>query len=456
MQSLSLYPAFTNPFPTAPHDRQVLDPSRPRTELPFLDDLQRLVHSNLDYAAQPSPGHSASPFRYERSSFDSSASADSGGAMYDAFGANPSTAYATSTAAYPSLDPASSPPSRQHSDNGDAPSNRFASQSPVSSPVGPPSEPPPRLNLTFPQPMSAPSTQEHFSNPRHQPSLHSPTDRFPPLSSMLSADRGYSRMERFAFPPPSERRMSEPTSHFSSANHFQTPSAAYAATSAAAYPVHRAGSSAGSYADLYAGSEWAPKRENDERDRGEKLLDGPLGMPRFSPRDDAYSPIHSTFSGASSNSSLPPGTPPTRAVFGYGPYADPAGGYPGSGAPGPGGYALYDTGDEESASRPSTSGSMSYSYSPTAYPSVVDQANKTYSFVSLPGNTVRKRPRRRYDEIERLYSCSHPGCNKAYGTLNHLNAHVNMQKHGPKRHPNGEHQFPFRALFDSLPSGKIQ
>ena len=30
---------------------------------------------------------------------------------------------------------------------------------------------------------------------------------------------------------------------------------------------------------------------------------------------------------------------------------------------------------------------------------------KTYSFVSLPGNAVKKRPRRRYDEIERLYQC---------------------------------------------------
>jgi hypothetical protein len=31
---------------------------------------------------------------------------------------------------------------------------------------------------------------------------------------------------------------------------------------------------------------------------------------------------------------------------------------------------------------------------------------KTYSFVPLPGNAVKKRPRRRYDEIERLYQCS--------------------------------------------------
>nr|CAG8463389.1 12446_t:CDS:2 [Entrophospora candida] len=58
-----------------------------------------------------------------------------------------------------------------------------------------------------------------------------------------------------------------------------------------------------------------------------------------------------------------------------------------------------------------------------------------YSFVALPGINTKKRPRRRYDEIERHYSCNFPGCTKSYGTLNHLNAHVQMQKHGPKRHP---------------------
>ena len=64
--------------------------------------------------------------------------------------------------------------------------------------------------------------------------------------------------------------------------------------------------------------------------------------------------------------------------------------------------------------------------------------SKTYSFVSLPGNAVRKRPRRRYDEIERLYHCSWTGCTKSYGTLNHLNAHIVMQRHGNKRTPAGE------------------
>ncbi|KAF5387331.1 hypothetical protein D9757_005798 [Collybiopsis confluens] len=68
--------------------------------------------------------------------------------------------------------------------------------------------------------------------------------------------------------------------------------------------------------------------------------------------------------------------------------------------------------------------------------SPLDPNSKTYSFVALPGNAVKKRPRRRYDEIERLYQCSWPDCNKAYGTLNHLNAHVTMQKHGQKRSPN--------------------
>lgn len=54
---------------------------------------------------------------------------------------------------------------------------------------------------------------------------------------------------------------------------------------------------------------------------------------------------------------------------------------------------------------------------------------------SQSGSGARKRPRRRFDEIERLYNCSWAGCQKSYGTLNHLNAHVAMQKHGSKRSP---------------------
>ncbi|KAG4301396.1 hypothetical protein PCANB_002266 [Pneumocystis canis] len=58
-----------------------------------------------------------------------------------------------------------------------------------------------------------------------------------------------------------------------------------------------------------------------------------------------------------------------------------------------------------------------------------------YSFIPLPGAQTQKRPRRRYDEIERIYQCGWNGCEKAYGTLNHLNAHVFMQGHGEKRTP---------------------
>ncbi|KAL9053871.1 MAG: hypothetical protein Q9162_004518 [Coniocarpon cinnabarinum] len=58
-----------------------------------------------------------------------------------------------------------------------------------------------------------------------------------------------------------------------------------------------------------------------------------------------------------------------------------------------------------------------------------------YSFVPIPGTHQQKRPRRRYEEIERMYKCGWNGCEKAYGTLNHLNAHVTMQSHGSKRTP---------------------
>ena len=63
--------------------------------------------------------------------------------------------------------------------------------------------------------------------------------------------------------------------------------------------------------------------------------------------------------------------------------------------------------------------------------------SQVYSFVPIPGAQQHKRPRRRYEEIERMYKCGWQGCEKAYGTLNHLNAHVTMQSHGNKRTPEG-------------------
>ncbi|KJZ69208.1 hypothetical protein HIM_11408 [Hirsutella minnesotensis 3608] len=75
-----------------------------------------------------------------------------------------------------------------------------------------------------------------------------------------------------------------------------------------------------------------------------------------------------------------------------------------------------------------------YAQSPASAPPQ-QRPNQVYSFVPIPGAQQHKRPRRRYEEIERMHKCGWNGCEKAYGTLNHLNAHVTMQSHGPKRTP---------------------
>lgn len=45
-----------------------------------------------------------------------------------------------------------------------------------------------------------------------------------------------------------------------------------------------------------------------------------------------------------------------------------------------------------------------------------------------------------------MYKCGWNGCEKAYGTLNHLNAHVTMQSHGAKRTPEGT-QIILHAMY---------
>jgi hypothetical protein len=46
-----------------------------------------------------------------------------------------------------------------------------------------------------------------------------------------------------------------------------------------------------------------------------------------------------------------------------------------------------------------------------------------------------------------MYKCGWNGCEKAYGTLNHLNAHVTMQSHGQKRTPEGKLFLRFVVWF---------
>ncbi|KAJ2976785.1 hypothetical protein NQ176_g4741 [Zarea fungicola] len=82
---------------------------------------------------------------------------------------------------------------------------------------------------------------------------------------------------------------------------------------------------------------------------------------------------------------------------------------------------------------PLTPGHPVYGQSPASAPQ--QRPSQVYSFVPIPGAQQHKRPRRRYEEIERMYKCGWNGCEKAYGTLNHLNAHVTMQSHGQKRTP---------------------
>lgn len=82
-----------------------------------------------------------------------------------------------------------------------------------------------------------------------------------------------------------------------------------------------------------------------------------------------------------------------------------------------------------------TQPTSNHSISPNGISSHIAGFQYRKPFCLQPAPTQRKRPRRRFEEIERLYGCIYPGCTKAYGTLNHLNAHVLMQKHGKKRLP---------------------
>lgn len=92
------------------------------------------------------------------------------------------------------------------------------------------------------------------------------------------------------------------------------------------------------------------------------------------------------------------------------------------------GYYSASHSDQNSGPSNGSGGMNSATGSPTT----------AFSFVPLPASTTantHKRPRRKFEEIERIYHCNYPGCTKAYGTLNHLNAHVTMQKHGERRTP---------------------
>lgn len=60
-------------------------------------------------------------------------------------------------------------------------------------------------------------------------------------------------------------------------------------------------------------------------------------------------------------------------------------------------------------------------------------SNHTSQSKHIVPPTTRKRKRRKYREIKRYYKCQYGDCDKSYGTLNHLNFHIQLQKHGSKR-----------------------
>ena len=65
----------------------------------------------------------------------------------------------------------------------------------------------------------------------------------------------------------------------------------------------------------------------------------------------------------------------------------------------------------------------------------------------IPRVEKHKRRRRSYEEIVRNYKCGWSGCEKGYGTLNHLNKHVARQEHGQKRTPEGMFDFIITSSY---------
>ena len=290
-----------------------------------------------------------------------------------------------------------------------------------------------------------PQSQERFPHSDAGPYLAS-EDRVSPGPERLSREQDFDKYpddNAFHNHLLDHRRMSEPavlsapnlyaipnpdTSASSRYQHFNfafNPPAQHtprSVTSLYLSPLQR-GASTGSLRDLRGQHFDYPPQQSDwkHREQPESFDHQSEGL------DEPISPIQSNFSGGL-------GSSPTTEV----PYSPISDNLYGPSPPG--------TGTSTSSSAPLSA--IPCSPSSRSIPQHLQRSlsnsngdfidRKTYSFVALPGNAVKKRPRRRYDEIERLYQCSWPDCNKSYGTLNHLNAHVTMQKHGMKRSPNGQ------------------
>jgi hypothetical protein len=279
---------------------------------------------------------------------------------------------------------------------------------------------------SFPQPYSAPHNQDHF--PSSATSYPPNMDRYSIPNLTERHLRGNDKYSHTQHPLLDQRRMSEPAMYGTTTGGYPTNTATdlstaryhqlhheYSYASPRSYStysssLHRTLSS-GAVSDHLSGSPW---KDQDHL---------PLHSYDSIDLEEPLSPLDPTFSGGEGSPSMGiPGMPYGSLHEDYGPSPPGTGTSTSSNAP-------------PMRQHPQLKGG---SNSPSN--------SKQYSFVALPGNAVKKRPRRRYDEIERLYQCSWPDCAKAYGTLNHLNAHVTMQKHGSKRSPNGEPIFYARLV----------
>ncbi|KAF8906227.1 hypothetical protein CPB84DRAFT_1844485 [Gymnopilus junonius] len=308
-----------------------------------------------------------------------------------------------------------------------------------------PVDPQPSVSSALPQPIIAPQSQERF--------LHSDVNPYPAEDrSLPQTDSGSdhpSHRQQAKYLSATlhnslldQRRMSEPAALTGTALYaapmndhynqfaFSPPPLTSSRPAPSLYvaPLHR-GASMGSLRDIrhhhfdypHQQSDW---KEGDSRHR--ESHEYYHGQPDV--LDEPVSPMHQTFVHGliSSPTSGLPYSPISENLYGPSP--------PGTGTSTSSSVAPLSAGLPCSPTQ-SMSQHLQRSLSTSQLANdAIDR--KTYSFVALPGNTVKKRPRRRYDEIERLYVCSWPDCNKSYGTLNHLNAHVTMQKHGLKRSPN--------------------
>ncbi|EKD14865.1 c2h2 transcription factor [Drepanopeziza brunnea f. sp. 'multigermtubi' MB_m1] len=181
---------------------------------------------------------------------------------------------------------------------------------------------------------------------------------------------------------------------------------------------HSSGSSGGSMAQSTSPSlPLQDGRPNHQSSQIKSDQDVPIdpsiaaSSPTYPPHSGQYSPYHPQQDMQHGYAN----PPPTGAMYAQ-PRPDWAG-YAGGQHPMHGGYPV------------------SGAQTPTSAAPSGARPGQVYSFVPIPGAQQHKRPRRRYEEIERMYKCGWNGCEKAYGTLNHLNAHVTMQSHGQKRTP---------------------